>query len=236
MKICLIRQPAGIGDILVCKKIGHVFNFLNYKVIWPIQRAIMEIIPYITTEFKYICEDEPFPFSDLYHMPRKQQRLVDSDEVTYLPLQYATDYCSNLIFRSKYILATIDISDWSNYLFFNRDHKKEDDLYYNILGLKDKEEYALLNVNYGTQPGNAKIKIPIKTNKKIISTSFIPGMTAFDWCKVIENASELHTVDTCFTIIIEKLDLQTDEIFLYCKDGSENPSVYLFSKPWNLCY
>lgn len=241
MKTCLIRQPAGIGDILVCKKIGHIYKSLGYDIIWPIQRAIVEVLPYITTDFNYICEDEFFPFFEIYHRPRNNQSPIRSEELLYLPIQYATDYCNDLILRSKFVLAGIESSDWSHYLTFNRNQKKEDELYYNILGLKDKEEYVLLNLNYGTQPGSVEKSIPLKTNKKIIKTSFIPGITIFDWCKVIESASELHMIDTCFTVIIEKLNLQANNVFLYNREGplenpSYNESIYLYSKPWKLCY
>ena len=36
-KICLIRQPAGLGDILFCQKIADkIKNKYNIKVLWPV--------------------------------------------------------------------------------------------------------------------------------------------------------------------------------------------------------
>jgi hypothetical protein len=243
IKICLIRQPAGIGDILICKKIGVIYQLSGYEIIWPIHRALLDLIPYITTDFNYICEENPFPFCAFYNKSRGSQFFFDSDTqiLKYLPLQYATDYCQDLILQAKFTLAGMDHSDWSKYLFFNRNHEKENHLYYNILGLKDKEEYLLLNPTYGTPPAINEKNIPFKTSKKIVKISMIPGITVFDWCKVIENASEIHMMDTCFTTIIEKLNLQTDNLFLYNRDGSpDNPSynetIYMYSKPWKLCY
>ena len=35
-KICLVKQPAGLGDILFCKKLVKPFIEKGYEVIWPV--------------------------------------------------------------------------------------------------------------------------------------------------------------------------------------------------------
>ena len=45
---------------------------------------------------------------------------------------------------------------------------------------------------------------------------YYSGFNIFDWCKVIENASEIHTVDTAIVCITEKLKV-CDNINLYSR-------------------
>ena len=46
-KICLINQPAGLGDILLCQKIANHVIELGYKVIWPVVDQYNYISEYI---------------------------------------------------------------------------------------------------------------------------------------------------------------------------------------------
>ena len=37
MKPCLIKQPAGIGDVFFCQKIARIMMQHGYKIIWPLR-------------------------------------------------------------------------------------------------------------------------------------------------------------------------------------------------------
>jgi len=41
MKPCLIKQPAGIGDIFFCQKIARYMAYHGYQIIWPISPDII---------------------------------------------------------------------------------------------------------------------------------------------------------------------------------------------------
>ena len=62
---------------------------------------------------------------------------------------------------------------------------------------------------------------------------FLNDITLFDWCKVIENASEIHTVETSLNYIIEKLDIK-GSLNMYSKWSPPNYDhvKMLFKKPW----
>ena len=47
MKPCLIKQPAGIGDIFFCQKIARYMMYHGYDVIWPVLPSISWIKDYI---------------------------------------------------------------------------------------------------------------------------------------------------------------------------------------------
>ena len=46
-KICLIRQPAGIGDIFFTQKIVNHFISQGYEVLWPVIEQFEFIKDYI---------------------------------------------------------------------------------------------------------------------------------------------------------------------------------------------
>ena len=68
-KVCLIRQPAGIGDIFFCQKISHIFNVLGYKVYWPVIEPYYEaIMRHMSSNNVIYCrEGEEFPMKKYYH-------------------------------------------------------------------------------------------------------------------------------------------------------------------------
>ena len=62
----------------------------------------------------------------------------------------------------------------------------------------------------------------------------LEGFTIFDWCKIIENASKISIIDTSLNYIIEKIDIKTDNLTCYCRQGeyTYNQISPLFKKPW----
>ena len=51
MKICLIRQPAGLGDILFCQKIAkRIIEKYNLDIIWPVIPQFEWISQYLSSD------------------------------------------------------------------------------------------------------------------------------------------------------------------------------------------
>jgi len=225
-KICLIRQPAGLGDILYTQKIYKDLVSKGYEVVWPVIDEFLWLNDYLDTKFISINSD--FPLKEYYN-----QFYVfnyNNGDLKFIPLQDADRLISGeRIMASKYKLYGIESSDWSNYLKFNRNHKKEDKLFYETLGLKDGEEYCLTLRNYGSPPNFLKFPINYVGNLKIVELDFYEGFTLFDWCKVIENASEMHLIDSSINYIIDLLTLKSDRLFLYTRRPNNFSEIdYIF--------
>jgi hypothetical protein len=47
----------------------------------------------------------------------------------------------------------------------------------------------------------------------------------FDWIEAIENASEIHTVETSLCYLVDKY-AKTDKLYMYEKRRSEDPPTY----------
>jgi hypothetical protein len=140
--------------------------------------------------------------------------------------------------KSKYNIIGAKWGDWYNFFTYERNKQKEDDLYYNVLKLKDNEEYTLISTSYGSPPNTktAHVEIP-RENTRSVFIETKKGFTVFDWCKVIEHASSIHLVDTCFTYICETLDMQAKDLTLYSRATKPHPPSYsqtkfIWRKPW----
>jgi hypothetical protein len=77
-----------------------------------------------------------------------------------------------------------------------------------FLKLEDNEPFNLINRNFGTPP-NFKTNDHINplNGLKNIYMDILPGFNIFDWIRVIENAREIHTMETSLYYILEKLGI-----------------------------
>jgi hypothetical protein len=64
-KICLIRQPAGLGDILFSQKIIRKLMEQGYKIVWPVKAEFLWLKQYIS-DINFCSLDEPFPLKEKY--------------------------------------------------------------------------------------------------------------------------------------------------------------------------
>ena len=92
---------------------------------------------------------------------------------------------------------------------------------FNSLNLKEND-YILIN----NQSSSGKINIPfikniINTEKRIIYTDKLTD-NIFDWCYIIENATEIHTICSAFKHLMDSLNLNKCEKLVYYTIKSNN--------------
>ncbi len=236
-KTCLIKQPAGLGDIILCQKIADLFIANGYKVVWPVVgEYISTVQKHMNKDGIYYCnESDDFPLKEYYHSTHRSPLIVNDNEA-YLPLQYSDlSYPGQSVLKAKFKIIGVDHSQWQHHFSFYRDIEREERLFYDTLKLKDDTQYAFVNMWYGSPPGQVKNNTAIDTDLLTVEMSIKKGYSVFDWCKVIEQARELYCVDTSLFYIIEQLQLKTSKLEAYSKFS---PSNYmhidgLFAKPWN---
>lgn len=203
-----IYQPVGLGDILFCQKIAHKLIEYGYTVYWPMSKYYW-ISDYIKKD-KLIWSHPKQPSESLV----LQHSIETNHPYDLMTCKY--DMIGKTLPHINYNLHSINWNDWSNYLLINRNIEKENHLFYNVLGLKDGDEYIFTNKMYGVGQYNTNVgNNIIDKSIKVIELGFINGFTLFDWSKVLENASEIHTVDTSINYLIEILKLKTDKLFIY---------------------
>lgn len=229
MKLCLIKQPAGIGDIFFCQKIAKAMMSQGYQIIWPLRSDITWIRDYIR-DIYFPSVDDVFPGKEIF-----DTAAGFAIEETGAFISIATaDLTHNdgKIMSSKYSMLGIDFSDWQDYFHFDRNLDKENELYYNVLGLTDDAEFIFINNLYNTDIKNSNLFSENNFDLPVVELKIIDGFTLFDWCKVLERAKKIHTINTSINYIIEVIDTLYDEYVIYAHDERNKSEIdYLFKKP-----
>tara|TARA_B100000214_G_C23880448_1_gene586997 strand:+ start:350 stop:1036 length:687 start_codon:yes stop_codon:yes gene_type:complete len=213
MEVITIKQPAGIGDIFYCLKIAKrlLLDNKTKKVIWPVSPVYSYIKDYIKFPNLEFVSSENFNFfnGDL------TINIQDADVGK-------SQYSFNMM-KAKYDLVGLSDEDWLDYFSFERNHKREEKLFSNLN--PSNEEYILKSENVGSPPQFNKHHIDVSSDKKIINVEISSEYNLFDWCKILENASEIYMVDTSFMYIMEKLDLKGNKFELYSRYRPANFNV-----------
>lgn len=246
-KIGLIYQPCGLGDILFLQKLAHYIDSLGYKVYWPVIPEFSWLKNYIKC-FNFISWDDlpnkitKPPLPSHVEFPFKEKYLSENKTEITNELFFFQGFINvNPIMAGKYNSINLDWSDWNDYVLFDRNYEKENILYYDVLNLKDNESYIFANANYCMRPHpmrfNGIDEVINNANIKVIELEIISGFSLFDWCKVIENAREIHMIETSLNYILESPNLfntvKSKQLSLYHRQGFFNEVDYLFKLPWN---
>ena len=111
-KICLIRQPAGIGDIFYTQKIAKSYISQGYTVVWPVISEFEFIKDYIKVDgLIFVNENADFPNRHIYIGGGSQPTTID--ETVYLPIQNFDRHYPNIsVMKAKYEMMDMDSSDW----------------------------------------------------------------------------------------------------------------------------
>ncbi len=224
MKKCVIQQGAGLGDIFFSQKVAHWYRGLGYEIVWPIADSIMwlkDYIPGVTWVDYWQYRNSHPNFMDYG---------VTKDAEGNLNVNLGDSHHSHggRIMTSKITMCGLEWGDWANYFIFNRNHEKEQQLY-NLFGLSEDEEYVLQSCTYSTPPDVKEHHFRLDTDKPIIKLQIINPFTLIDWCKIIENASEIWVVDSAINYLMEVLPLRSKKtVVLAARNKSEID--YLFTK------
>ena len=217
------------------------------KIIWPVEDVYNYLDSYMGTNLiKYIPVSDfvdptglfktkvnPLGYTITNTECIKVENLkydsIESDNPThwlYIPFLNSDRKFSGSVMKAKYKFVNMDgeWGDWDEYFEFRRNEEKENQLM-DYFDIKPDDEYVVIGDTYGTPPKTATKKIKYSSSrdhtdtqeKKIIKIRSIEGYSVFDWCKVFENASEIHMIETSFLYILEKINLKGSVFNLYSK-------------------
>jgi len=214
-KVAIINQPAGLGDIIFCQKIAYraINEFGCDKVLWP----ILDVYNYLPN---YILQKNVF-FLGQSEIINMGTSIINDDKLLYIPLVSSDlvtpNYDSRAHGHIKYkFFHNTDYSDWKDYFKIVRNFNRENDLI-KFLNLDITQPYNFINCNFGTPPNHLSNKnITPNNNYNNVYMDIIPGFTIFDWLTIIENSSEIHTMETSLYYILEKLGIEKN-VYIYSK-------------------
>lgn len=245
-KICLIRQPAGLGDIFYVLKIAKEISKLGYSIIWPISSSIMYLPNYLEEidNINFVDENSNFKYKQYYNS--SEIIISDDNSFIYLPLQFSDriansdDYFANntmVKMNVKYRWINMSSNDWSDFFKIKRNYDREQKLFSELN--PNNQKYILTNLNFGTPPHTdiCRFSPDIRKDIKIIKMEIYPNYNLFDWCKIIENAEEVHTVETSVILLMEKLNVPK-KIVMYSRHvpSSFHPMEDWIKNKWEFHY
>lgn len=249
MKNFIIKQGCGIGDVLFCLRITNLlYERYGKQIIWPLIPSLLWIKDYIKIPYvHFVNYDDHVLLLEKY---TNSKPIKINEDTILVPLAHADAGSPKPIMESKYDSVGTDFLNWQDNIKIYRNKEKEDSLYYDVLGLKDGEEYTFIHRLYGTPDTNyscGAMKSPfmpdsiLKDKGKVVEGFIHDDYTLFDWIKVILNAKDLHLVSTSLFYIIEAMDKKLPEIKIYNRDNSSNLKQLEFLKPtlrqkWKFIY
>ncbi len=202
---------------------------MGYTVVWPLREDILWIQDYIP-DIQFCSLNDDFPGKQYYG----QDLIIISPQFVYLGIMnsHLWSVGDNRVMSSKYHVTNIDWKNWREGFKFTRNIDKENDLYYSTLGLKDDSEFVFINNLYNTDIRNCKVLNSSQFNIPTVELQILDGFTLFDWCKVIEKAKKIYTINTSINYIIDVIETSYDEYVIYAHDRNNKKEIdYLFKKP-----
>lgn len=221
MKVCLIEQSGGLGDILFTLKIGVHYATQGYRVIWPVQPIYENLDKYIKIEgIEFYSIEKEFPYKREYQNFNtfKFTECTEAGHICYVPLNkafqspiaaaaYASQGHESRNMFGKYAICGIDSTDWAKYFDLQRDSVRESQLW---SSLSCTDPIHLVNRVFGTPPRwHVTLQKEVKFDKALCPVEMrqIEGYSLFDWCGVIERAQKIDTVATGMVFLFEKISL-----------------------------
>lgn len=214
MKTIKVDQPAGIGDILWIQKITHKIS-KEYKVFHPVKDEIEWMIDYMPNLCKYS------------QVPSECDEVLKLDGI---PLPSP----DSKVMEAKYQAVNVSWDDYLDFIHIDRNYTKEEELFSKIYPGKP---YRLICPNYGTpknrtSTGTHSINIPHSDTLENIEITNIEGYTLFDWIKIIQEADEIYTTDTCILFLIELYKCKASEFICYPRNNCSRNVEYFLKKNW----
>jgi hypothetical protein len=223
-RLAIIRQPAGLGDILFAHKIGHkvIEKYMPDKLIWPVCTQYNWLKEYLNvpSNWYFVDENTEFEGKEIFLSPDKS--IQKSNQLLYIPLQFSCDvmregdYLYNLY--AKYEHVGVEYNDWTNYISIKRNSEKETELYNKKINFN--EPYIVVNRNYGTISQKRK-DMYINTGYKEVELDYEPGYNIFDWILILEKAKEIHTIQTSLAYLLDTLKMKNVKIYHRCMNLSD---------------
>lgn len=227
---CRIKQPKGLGDICFIQKLVDRVIGDGYDVELPV------VMPYLFLG-QYIQKPHLTFLADLGHGP---ERPVDMQ----LPLADAGTYYPHMpVLAAKYQMLRMNYDNWQDHFTFTRYPTREQELM-NRLGCHEllaKGGYEVVSKSIRTPPESIKVDFELaNSGLPVIEVSPDYGYNPFDWSGVFEKATRITIVDSCFTFILEKLNLCAEKLVLVSRSHMEGGvheslmTLHMFKQPWTL--
>lgn len=177
----------------------------------------------------------PNGFDIMFHAEHDMYRDDKYKHYWYQPNKKPTRHFS----EAFYLYYDIDFSVRVDYFGLDRDLDLEDETYQEFIKNNGKDYIVFHDDEINSQHGSHHISTKIEFVDKIEGVNYInlnkKSKIFFDYIKIIQNAKEIHLVDSIWAAVCYQLDtryglFKDKKIKVYCKRGHQQ----LFSLPVKL--
>lgn len=182
--------------------------------------------------------DEPYSADDLTnHCIAHTKAWFDAINPWYaepnlpIPEWYNEDWMFD---KQWYFNANVPFNlKWDNF-YFERNMEKEKEIFYDILGLKDNEEYTFIHEDVFNKDEDRIVKREyINPNIRLISITDYNNISILDTAYLIENSKEVHVINSSFRTFIDLMNIKHNNLN-YHKYTRSNPAEQVAVRlKWN---
>ena len=136
--------------------------------------------------------------------------------------------------RFWYKLAGVPFNlKWDNF-YFGRNEAMEKEVFYDIIGLKDNEEFIFLHEDADNKDEDRTIKRKyIDANITLVNITDYADISILDTAYLIEKAKEVHVINSSFRTFIDLMNIKHDNLN-YHKYARSNPAEQVAVRlKWN---
>jgi len=220
-----VRDLSGVHIIYIDTDNGRYYGFIDTN-------SDGESVEYDGTNIKV-----PNNFEIMFHAEHDRYRKDQYRGYWYQPEsnKKPTRHFSEMF----YVFYDIDFSNRIDMFTINRDLKLEEDKYLDFIKINGSDYVIYHDDETNHTHGEHHVSTKIDFGNKLDGCSYVNINKAssmfFDYIKILQNAKEIHLVDSIWACLFYQLDakygiLKDKTVNLYCKRGHEN----LFTNPVRL--
>ncbi len=230
-KIIMPLQAFGLGDIIFCMAMATKWYGDGYHVIWGVDEVYLPIAKHFP---KVVFIDK-----NMLNIDYDIKEIKTIGNATIIPIRWSDTIQKvpyKWVMRAKYDMLGLNWQNWKNGFWCDRDYDNERKLFYEVLGLKDGEEYNLISEHFQTG-GRMQRKIEMDNGLRNVYMSFIEGFTLFDWLRVMQHATYIHAVASSCIYLFELYEMCAKAIHLYVRvpmEWNHEYYQYLLTKKYVL--
>lgn len=209
-----IIQPGKIGDIIICLPIAKWYADKGYEIVWPVDKNIINnFIGYV----KYV-NFVPIDF-DCF---AAHQACFDNSCNRIIDLSFCIPGASafnteNFLKQNvysfdeyKYMLADVPLEyKWK--LEITRNLEREQQLLQSL----NRDAYILVQ----NASSDCKVDISINSDSSAIINIDRRTESIFDWLGAIEKAQQIILIESCFSNLVDQLNISSNKSTLLLKHG-----------------
>ena len=225
MKIGFI-QPMGLGDIIIALPIARDYAAQGHEVIWPIldkyishfatATPYVEFIPVAETDDLRWCFDLPVEML----RQRGCQAIVPLFSALRVPNYPANPLLASVLKFDEYKYAVAQVpfrQKWA--LEIVRDPAREEALFQSLV---TSPRYAVCHLQGSSARAELSLEgIAGRFDQVIEITDRTDCL--FDWLTIIERASLLIMIDSCFANLVDQLGITVEKCFVRRSEMARTP-------------